>query len=57
MLKNRVGIFTEPQLLAQVSWKDGCWTPEEFARGLPETLTRGKEREVYPKTLPYIFDM
>ncbi|MBN2419785.1 MAG: SDR family NAD(P)-dependent oxidoreductase [Deltaproteobacteria bacterium] len=56
VFKNRVGIFTEPQPLEQVLWKDGRWTPEEFARVMPETLTRGKEREVYPKTLPYIFD-
>lgn len=56
VFKNRVGIFTEPQPLEQVLWKDGRWTPEELARVMPETLTRGKKREVYPKTLPYIFD-
>jgi NAD(P)-dependent dehydrogenase (short-subunit alcohol dehydrogenase family) len=56
VFKNRVGIFTEPQPLEQVLWKDGRWTPEEFSRVMPETLTRGKQREVYPKTLPYIFD-
>ena len=57
IFKNRVGIFTEPQPLEQVLWKDSRWTPEEFAKVMPETLTRGKEREVHPKTLPYIFDM
>ena len=57
VFKNRVGIFKEPQPLEQVLWKDGRWTPEEFSRVMPETLTRGEEREVYPKTLPYIFDM
>jgi NAD(P)-dependent dehydrogenase (short-subunit alcohol dehydrogenase family) len=56
VFKNRVGIFTEPQPLEQVLWKDGRWTPDELARVMPETLTRGKQREVYPKTLPYIFD-
>lgn len=56
VFKNRVGIFTEPQPLEQVLWKDGRWTPEELSRVMPETLTRGKQREVYPKTLPYIFD-
>lgn len=57
VFKNRVGVFTEPQPLEQVLWKDGRWTPEELARVMPETLTRGKQREVYPKTLPYIFDL
>ena len=57
VFKNRVGIFMEPQPLEQILWKDGRWTPEEFSKVMPETLTRGREREVYPKTLPYIFDM
>ena len=57
VFKNRVGIFTEPQPLEQILWKDGRWTPEEFSRVMPETLTRGKEREKYPKTLPYVFDI
>jgi len=56
VFKNRVAIFTEPQPLEQVLWKDGPWTPEELSRVMPETLTRGREREVYPKTLPYVFD-
>ncbi|MFC1840147.1 SDR family NAD(P)-dependent oxidoreductase [Thermodesulfobacteriota bacterium] len=56
VFKNRVAIFTEPQPLEQVLWKDGRWTPEELAKVMPETLTRGREREVYPKTLPYVFD-
>lgn len=56
VFKNRVAIFKEPQPLEQVLWKDGPWTPEELARVIPETLTRGREREVYPKTLPYVFD-
>lgn len=42
VFKNRVGIFMEPQPLEQVLWKDGRWTPEEFERVMPETLTRGK---------------
>ncbi len=57
VFKNRVGIFKEPQPLEQVLWKDGRWTPEDFLKVMPETLTRGREREVYTKTLPYIFDM
>ncbi len=56
VFKGRVGIFTEPQPLAQVLWKDGHWTPEELMKALPETLTRGESREVFPNTLPYIFD-
>jgi 23S rRNA G2069 N7-methylase RlmK/C1962 C5-methylase RlmI len=56
VFKNRVAIFTEPQPLEQVLWKEGPWTPEELAKVMPETLTRGREREKYPKTLPYVFD-
>jgi NAD(P)-dependent dehydrogenase (short-subunit alcohol dehydrogenase family) len=56
VFKNRVAIFTEPQPLEQVLWKEDRWTPEELAKVMPETLTRGREREVYPKTLPYVFD-
>lgn len=56
VFKGRVGIFAEPQSLAQVLWKDGRWTPEELMKALPETLTRGESREVFPNTLPFIFD-
>lgn len=56
VFKNRVAIFTEPQPLEQVLWKEDRWTPEELAKVMPETLARGREREVYPKTLPYVFD-
>ena len=56
VFKGRVGIFTEPQPLGQVLWKDGRWAPEELMKTLPETLTRGESREVFPNTLPFIFD-
>lgn len=56
VFKGRVGIFTEPQPLSQVVCKDGHWTPEELMKTLPETLTRGESREVFPNTLPFIFD-
>ena len=56
VFKGRVGIFTEPQPLAQVLWKDGRWTPEELMKALPETLTRSESREVFPNTLHFIFD-
>ena len=56
VFKNRVAIFTEPQPLEQVLWKDGPWTPEGLAKVMPETLTRGRDREKHPKTLPYVFD-
>ncbi len=50
-----VGIFADPPPVAQTLWKDGRWTPEELAKTMPETLTRGKSREELPETLPVFF--
>ncbi len=56
VFKGHVGIFTEPQPMSQVISKDGHFTPEELMETLPKTLTRGESREVFPNTLPFIFD-
>ncbi|OGO31180.1 MAG: hypothetical protein A2Z29_03390 [Chloroflexi bacterium RBG_16_56_11] len=48
-----IGIFEEPPPVKQVLWRDGHWTPEELARIIPETLTRGKSREDFPNVLPF----
>jgi NAD(P)-dependent dehydrogenase (short-subunit alcohol dehydrogenase family) len=47
-----VGIFTDPTPVDKVIWKDGNWTPEEFVRAVPETLTADREREKFPVSLP-----
>ena len=51
--RGHVGIFVDPPPVEQVVWKDGRWTAEELMKVLPETLTRGKSREVLPHTMPY----
>jgi NAD(P)-dependent dehydrogenase (short-subunit alcohol dehydrogenase family) len=56
VFKGHVGIFTEPQPVSQVISKDGHFTPEELMETLPKTLTLGESREVFPNTLPFIFD-
>jgi NAD(P)-dependent dehydrogenase (short-subunit alcohol dehydrogenase family) len=48
-----VGIFAEPPPVKQVLWKNGHWTPEELAQIIPQTLTKGRSREVFPNTLPF----
>jgi NAD(P)-dependent dehydrogenase (short-subunit alcohol dehydrogenase family) len=53
VFKGHVGIFEEPPPVKQVLWKDGRFTPEELAETMPQTLTRGRSREVFPNVLPY----
>jgi NAD(P)-dependent dehydrogenase (short-subunit alcohol dehydrogenase family) len=48
-----IGIFEEPPPVKQVIWKDGQWTPEELARIVPRTLTKGKSRDAFQNTLPF----
>jgi hypothetical protein len=48
-----IGIFEEPPLVKQVLWKDGDFTPEELARVMPQTLTRGKSPDDFPDSLPF----
>ncbi len=50
--RGHVGIFTDPPPVEQVLWKDGRWTPEELAETMPETLTRGRTRELI-STFPF----
>jgi NAD(P)-dependent dehydrogenase (short-subunit alcohol dehydrogenase family) len=57
VLHGHVAIFVEPPPIAKTLKKDGRWTPEELARAIPETLTAGHSREVFPNTLPDIFKM
>jgi NAD(P)-dependent dehydrogenase (short-subunit alcohol dehydrogenase family) len=53
-----VGIFTEPPTVQDVLNKEGSWTSEELARLMPQTLTKGRFRELPPTVLktnsPYI---
>jgi hypothetical protein len=35
--------------------KDGSWTAEKLMKAIPESLTAGRSREVFPNTLPEIF--
>jgi hypothetical protein len=52
-----VGIFVEPAPVAKVLQKDGSWTAEELMKAVPETLTAGRSREVFPNTLPGLFKL
>jgi NAD(P)-dependent dehydrogenase (short-subunit alcohol dehydrogenase family) len=52
-----VGIFEEPPPVKQILWKDDHWTPEELAQIIPQTLTRGRSRDVFPNVLPFPLNM
>jgi NAD(P)-dependent dehydrogenase (short-subunit alcohol dehydrogenase family) len=52
-----VGIFVEPPPVAKALDKNGSWTPEELMKAIPETLTAGRSREVFPFTLPDLFKL
>jgi len=54
VFNGHVGIFEEPPPVKQVLWKQGHFTPEELARLIPETLTRGRSREEFPNVLPFV---
>ncbi|HSW59100.1 MAG TPA: SDR family NAD(P)-dependent oxidoreductase [Dehalococcoidales bacterium] len=49
--RGHVGIFVEPPPVQQVIRKDGSWTPEELAKTLPQSLTRGRSRTQFPNIL------
>ena len=49
-----IGIFAEPPPVQQILWKDGRWTPEELNKLIPETLTKGRNREDLPRTMPFM---
>ena len=57
VFRGHVGIFVDPPPVDRVLWKDGSWTPEELAQAMPKTLTGDKEREKFPRTLPFGFDL
>ena len=40
----------EPDLIAAA--QEEGWTPEEFVKAVPETLTADREREKFPVSLP-----
>jgi NAD(P)-dependent dehydrogenase (short-subunit alcohol dehydrogenase family) len=48
-----VGIFEEPPAVKQILWKNGQFTAEELAEVMPKTLTKGKEANNFPNTLPF----
>jgi len=52
-----VGMFEEPPPVKQVLWKDGHFTAEELANIIPQTLTKGKSRDAFPNTLPFVLTL
>jgi NAD(P)-dependent dehydrogenase (short-subunit alcohol dehydrogenase family) len=46
-----VGIFTDPPPVENVLDKEGSWTPEELAKLIPRTLTKGRSRDLPPTAL------
>ncbi len=48
-----VGIFEEPPPVKQVLLKEGHFSPEELAKIIPNTLTKGKTREGFANPLPF----
>jgi NAD(P)-dependent dehydrogenase (short-subunit alcohol dehydrogenase family) len=55
VIHGHVGIFVEPPPVANVLKKDGRWTAEELRKAIPEKLTAGRSREVFPDTMPGLF--
>jgi NAD(P)-dependent dehydrogenase (short-subunit alcohol dehydrogenase family) len=51
--RGHVGIFTEPPPVQQVLKKSGSWTTEELAEVIPQTLTKGRARDKFPKILDF----
>jgi len=48
-----IGIFEEPPPVKQVLWKDGDFTVEELVKIMPQTLTKDKQRDNFPNSLPF----
>ena len=48
-----VGIYEDPPPVKQVLWKNGHFTTEELAEIIPQTLTKGRSRDVFSNTLPF----
>jgi NAD(P)-dependent dehydrogenase (short-subunit alcohol dehydrogenase family) len=52
-----IAIYVEPPPIGKVLDKNGSWAAEELVKAVPETLTAGRSRTVFPDTLPDIFRM
>jgi NAD(P)-dependent dehydrogenase (short-subunit alcohol dehydrogenase family) len=48
-----VGMFEEPPPVKQVIYKDGSFTPEDLAKIMPQTLTKGRTANSLPDVLPF----
>ncbi len=48
--RGHVGIYTEPPPVQKVLKKEGAWTTEELAQAIPQSLTKGRSREVFAET-------
>ena len=48
--RGHVGVYTEPPPVQQVLKKEGAWTTEELAQAIPQSLTKGRSREVFAET-------
>ena len=48
--RGHVGIYIEPPPVEKVLKKEGPWTIEELAQAIPESLTKGRSREVFAAT-------
>ena len=49
--RGHVGIFQEPPAVLHVVQKQGSWTTEELMEAVPQKLTKGQQREVFPEIL------
>jgi NAD(P)-dependent dehydrogenase (short-subunit alcohol dehydrogenase family) len=48
-----VGMFEEPPPVKGVIYKDGSFTPEDLAKIMPQTLTKGRTIDSLPDVLPF----
>jgi NAD(P)-dependent dehydrogenase (short-subunit alcohol dehydrogenase family) len=48
--RGHVGIYIEPPQVQKVLKKEGFWTVEELAKAIPESLTKGRSREIFAPT-------
>ncbi len=51
--RGHVGIFTDPPPVQEALEKEGAWTTEELAEAIPQTLTKGRSREKFPRILDF----
>ena len=48
--RGHVGIYLEPPPVQKALIKEGPWTTEELAQAIPDSLTKGRSREVFAAT-------